>query len=146
METSYSVELLDDKDIEKSFLVVEPAARSLNLDNWRSFCGDVDGPVRSGDANVWVVTSRSRVVRGVAVGRVRDHPVLGRILDVPFFTMASAADERGIARALTDYLRPLAKEARCSSIRFWAMSEQNWERMDRTEDIDRYDSGIQFIV
>lgn len=146
MHRAYHVEPLDAKDVDRAFLVIETVARSLLMKDWKQFCAGLDSAAWSGQRRVWIAKNDSGILRGVAVGRLEEHLALGRILDIPLFAAVSAADDRGVSRALIDYLSRLARAAACRSIRFWTMSGDNWQRKDLVEEIARSDIGVQLLM
>ncbi|TCR75636.1 hypothetical protein [Rhizobium sp. BK376] len=143
---AYHVEPLQPGDVDRAFLVVATVARTLSLEEWKRFCAAIDDKPWGGQRRVWIAKTEAGIVRGVAVGRLEKHDVFGTILDIPLFTTASAADDRGVARALIDYLSCLARAATCRSIRFWTILGDNWERMAVSEEIGRSDIGVQLLV
>jgi hypothetical protein len=111
---------------------------------WRQFC-QARSNDRSGAAEterIVVAVNAKRYVKGLCVYSIRDHATYGRVLDVPFFVTASAADGEGVAAALIDFLRAKCDESVCSGIRFWTMNADTWARRLRPEHIARSDHGL----
>lgn len=146
MQTAYIVRLIRPEDVDRTFLVAEPAAGSLSLEDWRRFCSSLDDRFQVGHRGMLLAIAPSGVVRGVAIGGIHDHRTLGRIFDIPFFNAVSASDERGVLLSLVDHVRPLAAAAGCSSIRLWTMSDENWNRMGQAEQIARHDTGVHIML
>ncbi|MBV9245037.1 MAG: hypothetical protein JO366_09515 [Methylobacteriaceae bacterium] len=86
--------------------------------------------------------NRCRYVKGLCIYSVRAHCVYGRLLDVPVFVAASAADAEGVAADLLQFLQSICDRSVCSGVRFWTMGAETWSRRLADQDIVRTDHGI----
>ncbi len=64
-------------------------------------------------------------IQGLCAAAARQHPAHGRILDVPMWVAASAADETGIVLCLLDHLRLVAGTQQCNRIRLAAPGSES---------------------
>lgn len=65
-------------------------------------------------------------VKGVCIYAVRDHATYGRLIDVPLFIVASAADGEGMTAVLLNFLRDKCDQSVCSGIQFWTLDREAW--------------------
>ena len=88
-----------------------------------------------------VALNGAAYVKGLCVYTPRGHAAYTRVLDVPFFVTASAADNVGVAAALFAFLQAECKRYDISCIRFWTMDAETWARRQDPEHIARSDHG-----
>ena len=147
MSGGYVVEPIGPKTVDRAYPLVRAAIPTLLQQEWRQFCDSVDLPsVRSqtiGDEEA-IVAARNAdgYVKGLCIFVIRDHATYGRIVDVPLFVVASAADGEGVAIDLLDFLRAQCNASVCSGIRFWPMNPETWARRLKPEHIARSDNGL----
>jgi hypothetical protein len=148
MQPTYKIGRITAAQIDRAYLLVNPVAPRLDLDEWRALCRDV--LIRKRQAidqdDIVVAVNPVGYVQGLCTHVVRKHPFHGRILDVSIFVVTSAADEAGIAADLLDYLKGLARQEACSAIRIWTLGQDNWSRHLSDREISRPDHGVLMIL
>jgi|GEM_PF-1482182 hypothetical protein len=147
MSRSYAIESISPATIDRTYLLARAAMPGLLAHEWRQFCRGHD-PSRiraTADDREEIALARNATgyVKGLCVYAVRTHPTYGRLLDVPFFVVASAADGEGVAAELLDFLRDKCDKFVCSGIRFWTMSpNEAWAGRLSPRHIARSDHGL----
>jgi hypothetical protein len=141
MEAGFHIGLLRTDQIERAYVVINAAIPDLSYDAWRAV---VDDPVHRRE--FVVATDTQGYVRGLCLARVEDHPVAGRILDVPIFIVTSLLNEGEIAGALFNVFRRRAIDARCSHLRFWTLTPDNWDRLSDDTFRNRWDHGLIYRI
>lgn len=134
---SYSIKPIGPDGVDRAFPLMRPVAPDLSLQEWRRFCRD--GGQR--EETVLAINSKG-YVKGLCIFAIRDHRHYGRLLDVPVFVVASAADSEGVGAELLQFLEATRDSEGCSGVRFWTMGGETWDRRLCTDDIRRMDHGI----
>ena len=147
MLTSYVLESIRPKTIDRAYTLLKMIGTPITLLEWREFCQSVSPPrIRNdppGDREEIVVALNIHgYVKGLSIYAIRDHRTYGRLLDVPFFISASAADAEGVAVELLGFIHAKCNHSNCSGIRFWSMGPETWRRRFNAEDIQRTDHGL----
>jgi hypothetical protein len=147
MSGSYVIEQIGPKTIDRAYALARTIAENLRLDEWRQFCRSLESSSAKreiGDEREEIVVARNAegYVKGFSIFAIRDHRTYGRLLDVPVFVVASAADREGVAAELLNFLRAKCDKSVCSGIRFWTMNPPTWSRRLRPEHIARSDHGL----
>jgi hypothetical protein len=91
---------------------------------------------------VVVARNAKGYIKGLCMYVVRDHATYGRMIDVPVFIVASAADGEGVAEDLIDFLMSKCDRSVCSGIRFWGLNPEIWAHRLRPDYIARSDHGL----
>lgn len=144
---AYSIEPIRPGTVDRAYPMARVIAPSLKLTEWRRFCRDLEPPregrqLENGREEVILALNRQGYAKGLCIYSVRDHWSYGKLLDVPVFVVASAADTEGIATELLHFLRNVCHTWAGSGVRFWSMGAESWERRRNLEDIRRSDHGI----
>jgi hypothetical protein len=147
MSGSYVIEQIGPETIDRAYALARTIAENLRLDEWRQFCRSLESSSAKreiGDEREEIVVARNAegYVKGFSIFAIRDHTTYGRLLDVPVFVVASAADREGVAAELLNFLRAKCAKSVCSGIRFWTMSPRTWAERLRPEHIARSDHGL----
>lgn len=147
MSTSYVIESIGPKTIDRAYPLAKVVGPAPTLHEWREFCGSVASPrIRNESPDdreeIVVALNMSRYVKGLCIYAIRDHWTYGRLLDVPFFVAASAADAEGVGGELVRFIQAKCDQSVCSGIRFWTMGPETWRRRLNAEDIRRTDHGL----
>ena len=146
MSTTYTIEPIGPRTIDKAYAVARIAAPGVSQLEWRQVCqsyflsrGRLDQ--QQPRERIIVAVNSADYVKGLCVYTPRNHPAYGRMLDVPFLVTASAADNSAVATALLDFLQAECKQLDASCIRFWSMDADTWVRRQDAEHIARSDHG-----
>jgi len=125
MGPGYRVGPIKAAQVDAAYVLVSRLIPQLDADRWRACCRDSIGgtPAQRDRAEVAVATNIPGYVRGFAVAAPLEHLSLGRILDVGLFGVISAADERGVAGDLLDYLRRQGRASGCVGLRVWVVGD-----------------------
>ena len=145
---TYHVIQIGPEQVDRAFLLVEPVASSLSLAAWRDFCNQLGPRPLQGHHpdQVWVAVNPVGTIQGLALSKLGDDPTGGRMLDVPIFVVASAADESGVSGALISRLRHVAEDSECKSIRFWTVGRDSWSRHMQASDYRRGEHGVRMML
>jgi hypothetical protein len=148
MTKTYRVAPIDLNQIDRVFPLVEPVAPSLDLQTWRVLCRKVVSRSDTDAATdkIIVATNPLGYVQGLCVASIRESPSDGRVLDVPIFAVASAADEAGVVGDLLQYLRDRGQSEECGSIRIWTLGKDNWARHIEDAGLKRWDHGLRILL
>jgi hypothetical protein len=134
---SYTIKPIAKEGVDRAFPLMRAVAPDLSLQEWRQYCRD------GGAKEETVVAINSTgYVKGLCIFSVRDHMGYGRLLDVPLFVVASAADADGVGGELLRFLEATRDGEACSGVRFWTMGADTWDRRLSPEDIRRTDHGV----
>ncbi len=148
MPATYTITQVKPLDVDRVYPLIEPVASTLDLAAWRRYCTQLasrtDLVVQGEQA--WIALNPIGVIQGLSLCRLSEDFSHNRMLEVPIFVVASAADDVGVSKALLDQLRDRAKNAECTSIRIWTPASDNWSRRLRPLDYSRWDNGIQMIL
>jgi hypothetical protein len=147
MSTSYVIESIGPKTIDRAYTLVRAIAAPITLLEWREFCQSVVPPRITNDPpgdreEIVLALNIHRYVKGLSIYVIRDHRTYGRLLDVPFFVVASAADPEGVAAELLWFIHAKCNHSGCSGMRFWSMGPETWRRRLNAEAIQRTDHGL----
>ncbi|WFU04903.1 hypothetical protein QA648_29550 (plasmid) [Rhizobium sp. CB3171] len=139
MNTRYEIGPLQANQIERAYLVVQAVMPGLAWDRWRAAVGTVFERQR-----FTVATGPNDCVRAVCLARVFEHPIAGRLFDIPIFVVISPLDEERIARELFSLMKGRAIGAGCSHMRFWTLNDEVWERLADEGFRNRWDHGLVY--
>lgn len=147
-QPSYEVARITAAQLDPAWLLVSRVEPALGLEQWRSRCGALlaVGEPEPGAEAVLVATNGRGHVKGLCVAAARGDLLYGRLLDVPLFEVASAADEDGIASALIAALRRLARSASCAAIRVWKPDRESWSQHFQEHELRRFDLGALLLL
>lgn len=145
---TYKVSRMSVGQIDASHCLVSLIAPELDLEGWRTVCRNLldRKDYQSNQDDIAVATNPLGYVQGLCVSGVRNHIANGRILDVPIFVAASAADADGVTIDLLHYLKRLAKAKACDRIRIWTLGGDNWRRHFDAQEIARSDHGVIIVL
>ena len=113
MSNAYTVTHMTPLDVERSYPLIYGDTPSATLEKWRQFCARNQ---RDGQ-KVLVVRNANEYVQGLCAYFEIEHLSRGRLLEVPFFLIASAADAQGVADELVRVLRRTCGEQGCVAVR-----------------------------
>ena len=142
---TYTIEPIGPRTIDRGYPLAQAVIPTLSQDEWRQICHANGLPSFDPEAEseeIVVAQNADGYVKGLCVYTIRDHASYGRLVDVPLFVAASAADGEGVTAELLDFLRIKCDRSVCSGIRFWAMDTETWSRRLRPEHIARTDHGL----
>jgi hypothetical protein len=139
MSASYVIEPIGRKTADRAYPLASVMRPALTPEQWRQFCHSAE---LSRDEEIIVASNADGYIKGLCVYAIRDHRTYGRLLDVPFLVVASAADGEGVATALVDFLRARCDRCVCSGIRFWPFDDATWGRRLDPDYIARIDHGL----
>lgn len=134
MDPGYRVHVLQfDKTLQAYSLVhlMEPAFRA---DQWAELVASVQQ---------WVVLSvedPAGYIRGLAAYRTGRHPLVGCLMDVPIFIVASVIDDVAIAEKMFVALRAASGE--CVYMRVWTNLPRNLAEMNDEAKFLRWNHGM----
>jgi len=142
--SAYSIEPVSPKTINQAYLLAKVTWPSLTASEWHKLCRScyASGAVAGDCERIVVALNAAGYIKGLCLYSVRDHSTYGRLLDIPLFIVASAADAEGAAGDFLDFLRSVCDASVCSGIRFWTMGAQTLRRRLDPEDIERTDHGV----
>jgi hypothetical protein len=145
--SGYSVKPIPREAVDRSYPLMKAVAPALGLREWRQFCQNNASPQsgreQGGEREEAIVATNAQgYVRGLCIYTIREHWFYGRLLDVPIFVVASAADATGVGAELLQFLQTTRDNASCSGVRFWAMDGESWGRRLNEDDIHKTDHGI----
>jgi hypothetical protein len=137
IEDYYDIDVLRPHQVDRAYLLVQAVVPALTLAEWQQ-------TVKSflKQEKVVTATNRQGVVQGLCIYCIRDHEIVGKLLDVPFLVAISAANQEGVAHALLKHLKDVASSARCASMRIWTLEPENWRRMRDPAFFARWDHGL----
>jgi hypothetical protein len=140
--STYVIRPISSKTIDQAYPLAKVLEPSLTRREWRELCL-AQNPLALREAEKVIIALNARgYVKGLCVYCVRDHPTYGRLLDIPLFIVASAADAEGAAEDFLNFLRKVCDASVCSGIRFWTLSPDAWRRRFDPEEIGRSDHGL----
>ena len=145
MSYSYTIEPIGPKTIDRAYPLAQTVIPALTQHEWRQCChsnGRSSFDPEAEREEIVVARNAERYVKGLCVYAIRDHASYDRVVDVPLFLAASAADGEGVTAELLDFLRTRCDRSVCSGIRFWMMDTETWRRRLRPEHIARTDHGL----
>ncbi|MBS7541361.1 hypothetical protein [Ancylobacter lacus] len=127
---TYRVEPLTADRVDQAFTLIRLVAPTLELKAWRAFCRTMGGAAASSRALSVAINPRG-YVQGLCLTEMKDHPLHGRIVDVPVFLATSAADDEGVAGALLAHLGHLSRLNGDCPARIWTERDDMWPRARR---------------
>jgi hypothetical protein len=147
ISSGYSVKPIPREAVDRAYPLMRVVAPALGLREWRQFCQNIASPhsgrEHAGEREEAIVATNAQgYVKGLCIYTVREHWFYGRLLDVPIFVAASAADATGVGAELLQFLQTTRDNAGCSGVRFWAMSRESWDRHLNKDEIHRTGHGI----
>jgi hypothetical protein len=147
ISSGYSVKPIPREAVDRTYPLMRVVAPALGLHEWRQFCQNIASPLSGGEhagekEEAIVATNARGYIKGLCIYSIREHWFYGRLLDVPIFVAASAADATGVGAELLQFLQITRDKAGCSGARFWAMGDESWDRRLNKDDIHRTDHGI----
>ncbi len=145
---SYVVESISPRTIDSAYPLARACGYALRLGEWRAFCQPLgSAPLRdetgsnNGERAV-IARDPQGYVKGLCVYSIKEHSPYGRVLDVPIFVVASAADAEGVATELAAVLLSKCDWSACSGIRFWPIGPDSWKRRQTPEALARTDHRL----
>ncbi|WP_116402147.1 hypothetical protein [Methylovirgula sp. 4M-Z18] len=145
MHNSYAIEFISPRTVDGAYPLAKVIVPSLQHFEWQEFCqshGSSNTPCDADENEQIIVALNARAyVKGLCIYAVKTHLTYRRVLDVPLFVIASAADKVGVGAALIDFLKAKCSQSGCSGIRCWAMNAETWANRLGTENIAHGDSG-----
>jgi hypothetical protein len=147
MGKSYSIEPITFGAADRAYPLIRAVAPTVALEEWRQFCHSAASPPAADEREskreqaVLAIDSRKHI-KGLCVYSIREHWFYGRLLDVPIFIAASAADAQGVGAELLQFLQAVGNRSVCSGARFWTMGAEAWSRRLGEEEIRRTDHGV----
>ena len=108
-------------DVEQSFPFLYGAAPSATLQIWRQFCAQHQAAAQT----LLVARNANDYVQGLCAYFEIDHLSRGRLIEVPFFLVASAADAQGVADELVRALKQACGERGCAAVRV-SIAPKGW--------------------
>ena len=147
MSRSYLVEPIGPETIARAYPLIRAVVPDVAEHEWVQIAGPhgVGGgrPATVGEREEVIVARNSEgYVKGLCIYAVRDHATCGRLIDVPFFIVASAADGEGVTAVLIHFLRGKCDQVICSGIRFWTLDREAWAQRLSSNHIARSDHGL----
>jgi hypothetical protein len=145
---SYIVEPIGPRTIDHAYPLARACGYAPTLGQWRAFCQSLESaPLRdeaAGNNSERAVVARNPqgYVKGLCVYSIKEHLPYGRLLDVPIFIVASAADGEGVATELAAVLLSRCDWSVCSGIRFWPIGSDSWKSRQTPEAIARADHRL----
>jgi ribosomal protein S18 acetylase RimI-like enzyme len=132
----YTVAPLRPQDIEQSRVLLELLLPPATLEKWRQSC--------EASRKVLVLRNSKNYMQGWCAYQEIDDPVRGRLIDVPFLLVASAADPQGVAHELLRRLQRVYRERNCSAVRIEIAHNggADFLRLNKVED----DGALYFMV
>ena len=123
MSSAYLVTHMAPGDEEQSYPLLYGAGPSPTLRTWQHFCEHM----RGGAQKLLVARNPDGYIQGLCAYFETEHLSRGRLLDVPFFLVASAADPQGVADDLVRALKRTCGEHGCAA----GTGRDSPERLDR---------------
>lgn len=145
MVYGYSTRPIAREQIDLAFILVDAAGLAIARREWQSFCSRViewRGATGLHD-DVIVTTDVDGHVKGLFVTEMIQSLLFGRVLEVPVFLTASAADEDGVITELLQAVRGKAREANCDDVRIWTLGGESWMRVTRSNPAETHYKGVQ---
>jgi hypothetical protein len=145
--SGYTIGAMTRGAIDRAYALLRAVGSPPNLAEWRDFChaivsNPIDDDSVVGRERIVIARNSKEYVRGLCIYCVRDHWFYGRLLDVPIFIVASAADAEGITIELLRFLQETSLEHMCMGARFWTMDANVWNRRRSEKDVLGNDHGI----
>jgi hypothetical protein len=147
MSGCYIVEPIGPRTVDRAYPLASACGYALTLGEWQAFCLSLgSAPAWDGEAGnsarALVASDRRGYVKGLCVYSIKDDSAHGRLLEVPIFVVASAADAEGVARELVGVLLSKCDRSVCSGVRFWPVGPDSWKRRQTPEAMGRTDHKL----
>jgi hypothetical protein len=147
MSRSYLVEPIGPETIARAYPLIRAVVPDVAEHEWwqinRPHSVVKGRPATAGEREEVVVARNAEgYVKGLCIYAVRDHATYGRLIDVPFFIVAGAADGEGVTAVLIHFLRGKCDQSVCADIRFWTTDRETWAHRLRPDYIARSDHGL----
>jgi hypothetical protein len=131
--SAYSVEPIGPRTIDLAYPLVRACGCALMLREWRAYCQAFEPAPHRGETageseRALVARDAHGYVKGFCTYSITNDPRRGRLLQVPIFAIASAADGEGVASDLIGALVSQCDRSVCSGMRFWPMAADSWKR------------------
>jgi hypothetical protein len=144
MSAPYIVEPIGPRTMDRAYPLAKASGCTLTLSEWQAFCRSLrPAPFcdqAAGDSErALVARNFEGYVKGLCFYSITDDSPYGRLLDVPIFVVASAADAEGVATELARALASKCDRSVSSGIRFWPVSPNSWTRRQTPEAVRRAD-------
>ncbi len=139
MRSCYALGPMRAGQILRAFALVNAVGSHLKLERWKLIA-------EQGHRAIIVVADGAGYVRGLTLSSAVIHPIAGRLMDVPIFIAASAADEGGIARMLFHDVKRRAALLGCDFLRIWTVTPATIDSLDDFSYFDRWDHGLMYVV
>jgi len=141
--SDYALKPMTAEMADRVYPLIRGVAPGLALEEWRACAGAfAGGEPEVGRETAVLAMNSAGYVKGVCIYAIRSHAAYGRLLDVPVFVIASAADAERVGAALLAALQAARETSACSGVRFWTMGPQTWTRRLDEDDIGRTDHGV----
>jgi hypothetical protein len=127
----YSIEPIGPRTIDLAYPLVRACGYALMLPEWRAYCQAFQPQSREAareSERALVARDAHGYVKGLCIYSIADDPQRGRLLQIPVFAIASAADGEGVARDLISALLSQCDRSLCSGMRFFPMGADSWKR------------------
>jgi hypothetical protein len=149
--SNYAIRAMTHVAIDRSYALLGAVTNAPSSAEWRDFCKMVMSnsaydAIVDGQDRIAIATDSREYVRGMCVYCVRDHLFYGRLLDIPIFVVASAADAEGVTIELLRFLEEVSLEQMCLGARFWTMDAGVWNRWRSERDVLGTDHGSFFPI
>ena len=147
MTPSYLIEPIGRETIEKAFTLANAVIPTLSKYEWMQSCrcssvAQGGCAARREREDIVIARNAKGYVKGLCMYAIRDHRTYGRLIDVPFFIVLSAAEGEGVVEELINFLMGKCDGFVCSGIRFWEMNRETWEDRHSPSYIERSDHGL----
>ncbi|MQT12208.1 hypothetical protein [Segnochrobactrum spirostomi] len=136
MNKSYAVSPLSEDKVDRAFPLIRSLEPDLDLDAWRRFCREgFEETGHNGIAGTVFVASNPRgYLQGLCVAALPEEAREGpasqaRVLEVPIFIAASAADRDGVAAEMMEFLEAYGRDKVCGGIHIWPLDRDTWKRL-----------------
>lgn len=141
MSPGFEIGPLQADQVERAYVVIQAAMPTLPYSSWDAAVGDPSQRRR-----FFVAADPNGYVRGLYLARAEEHPIAGRLLDVPIFIVISPIEEERIAEKLFEHIECRAIANRCNYLRFWAVTADNWKRLADPAFRNRWDHGLIYRI
>ncbi|WP_157628197.1 hypothetical protein [Ensifer sp. BR816] len=133
MAVAYSVGPITRRQVDKTHRLIEAVGYPVDLQAWREVCALAFARKWPAIYSEEVITAENPLgyIAGVCIMRPAHDSMHGRVLEVPVFVVATAADTRGASNSLLDYLMESARNRRCRFIRVAPLEPASWPGLRR---------------
>ncbi|MFN7026496.1 MAG: hypothetical protein ACK4QP_18675 [Pseudorhizobium sp.] len=114
MTSHYEIETLVDKDVMRSFAVMQIVVPALDVETWKRLTATEQQRKR------WATAKDDKgYIRGLMRMTPMKHPLLGDLLDVPVFATVSLINEGEVSQEMIAFTKRLAEQEGCHAVRIW---------------------------